>query len=85
MSFSVWRTSHTSEINFWSSWINNKGSQNINSKKKEEFKFRMNPSSYLQNYINEILKEYFVLNSTLKILDVGAGPCTYLGKKSASK
>ena len=82
MSYNLWSNFKTSELSFWDHWIINKGSRNENSKKKIEFKFRMDPSSYLQKYINNILKDNFNLNSTIEILDVGAGPCTYLGKKS---
>ena len=55
---------------------------NKNSNKKKEFIFRMDPNSSLQEYINNILLDYFKLNTTINILDVGAGPCTMLGKKS---
>jgi SAM-dependent methyltransferase len=82
MNKNIWNNFIESENNFWKNWIKCEGSKNKNSNKKKEFIFRMDPNSSLQEYINNILLDYFKLNTTINILDVGAGPCTMLGKKS---
>jgi len=61
------------EVYFWRQWLVTRGGQST-----EEFQFRYAADSQLQGHIREVL--LMRAGATVNILDVGAGPLTYLGK-----
>ncbi len=69
----AWKGGIDTELNFWERWFATGGLQ-----WKDEYKMRLDPNSKLQDfllpYLNKNLKK-------IKILDVGAGPVTYINKK----
>ncbi|MEZ4617656.1 MAG: class I SAM-dependent methyltransferase [Caldilineaceae bacterium] len=69
----LWQAGVAPEIDFWDGFIGSRGSL-----WPEDFEQRMDPARPLQDHVTEILD--FPVGSTIKILDVGAGPLTYLGK-----
>jgi ubiquinone/menaquinone biosynthesis C-methylase UbiE len=70
-----WNYSKISEINFWDSYFKTKGLQWTTG-----YNQRLDPSFLLQEEIVKMLPEN---KDPVNILDVGAGPLTYLGKKYA--
>jgi SAM-dependent methyltransferase len=64
-----WSEGIENEICFWREWITTKGSS-----WPEDYKFRVNPDSQIQ--YTDLLNEFI----NPRILDVGAGPMTSLGK-----
>jgi SAM-dependent methyltransferase len=64
-----WGEGVDEEISFWRDWISTKGSS-----WPEDYTFRVNPNSQIQfgNLVDEFINP--------RILDVGAGPMTCLGK-----
>lgn len=66
-----WKWSIKSEIRFWDKWLKTKGLD-----WKDEFTKRLDPYLILQEDIVELLPK----QPEIKILDVGAGPLTTLGK-----
>jgi SAM-dependent methyltransferase len=66
----IWRENLPEEVAYWEDWIRTKGG-----KYSDDFAFRLDPDAGLQE---EIIK--YVRDDSCKILDVGAGPFTYLGK-----
>ncbi len=69
---SNWAISKDHEIEFWRHWIATGGDR-----WPDEFAERMNPETPLQPCIVEYLDP---TSDSVKILDAGAGPLTYLGK-----
>ncbi|VWB74799.1 hypothetical protein BLA23254_03507 [Burkholderia lata] len=67
-----WSSGIDNEIEFWSKWLDTKGGS-----WPEDFQFRINPDTEVHPWMAELLSG--VPNP--KILDVGAGPMTVLGKK----
>ena len=67
-----WSSGIDNEIEFWSKWLETKGGA-----WPEDFQFRINPDTEIHEWIAELLNG--IRNP--KILDVGAGPMTVLGKK----
>jgi SAM-dependent methyltransferase len=74
---SHWKEGLQSEIAFWNEWIRTGGLQ-----WPEDFVWRTNPSSALQPHLAALLNA--PRGSRVRILDVGAGPLTILGKVSDS-
>jgi SAM-dependent methyltransferase len=70
-SLRVWKANLPSEVAFWDKWIENKGGMYSN-----DFKKCIDPDLELQPEIS-----LFVTSEQTKLLDVGAGPLTVLGKK----
>jgi len=66
-----WKFNISSEIRFWDKCIKTNGLI-----WPEEYRLRLDPQLALQDEIVKLLP----LNSEVKILDVGAGPLTYIGK-----
>ena len=73
----IWRASIKSELKFWESYFRTKGLQ-----WKDHYALRLDPDMALQTRVMELLPTD---KKTVKILDVGAGPLTFLGKKCAGK
>lgn len=61
------------EIRFWNHWLATRGRQYS----PDEFHFRVDPASHLQDYIVALLPAHAA--SPARILDVGAGPLSWLG------
>jgi SAM-dependent methyltransferase len=72
----VWKMSLPSEVRFWDDYIRTRGQC---CEAAAEFSFRMSPDSELQPWLQELLPP--PAEGVLKILDVGAGPLTWIGKK----
>lgn len=71
-----WQAGIAEELEFWDRWLASRGGQ-----WPADFNFRLDPNAALQNHITTVLAP--PPNGTLTILDVGAGPLTYLGKQWA--
>ena len=72
-----WKYSKKSELNFWDSYFRTEGLQ-----WKDNYKLRFNPDFPLQDRPGELLPLH---KEEVVVLDVGAGPMTYLGKKHPNK
>ncbi len=68
-----WQSGIDNEVFFWSKWLEGKGLS-----WPADYEFRTNPDAELQPHLAVYLKN---LKHAPKILDVGAGPMTILGKK----
>lgn len=71
---SAWESGIGEEVGFWAYWLANGGAEYA-----EDFRFRFAAASLLQEHITAVLP--LTLGQTVQILDVGAGPLTYLGKQ----
>lgn len=69
-----WELESEEEINFWGHWLWTRGGE-----WPEEFQRRCDPTALLQPSIVAALNH--APGATVHILDVGAGPLTYLGKQ----
>jgi SAM-dependent methyltransferase len=67
----IWDAGMGGSILFWDSWLATKGNR-----WPEDYKKRVDPNSEVSEPVAE-----FVKSSDCKILDVGAGPLTLIGKK----
>jgi ubiquinone/menaquinone biosynthesis C-methylase UbiE len=74
MNKKIWNDNLYSEIDFWNQWAATKGLQ-----WKEDYSYRINPNSEATGFLKEVLQTVDV-DENYKILDVGAGPITILGK-----
>jgi SAM-dependent methyltransferase len=75
---STWKNGISDEIRFWDDWLATKGDGSA------EYASRVDPDTELQQYIVDLIDMEKVLRSgrlVPSILDVGAGPITYYGKK----
>lgn len=70
---SVWAEHLGDEVDFWRKWIQTKGAR-----WDEDYKRRQDPGMALQPHIRELISA--PAGATVKILDVGAGPLTVVGK-----
>ncbi len=70
-----WQEALPEELNFWANALADPGKYWLQS----EFDFRMNPASELQPELRQLWQGQ--TPAALRILDVGAGPLTTLGKK----
>lgn len=68
-----WRYSIASELEFWDMYLKTKGLLWA-----DDYMFRLDPNSELQKEVAALLPNN---KNQVSILDVGAGPITYLGKK----
>lgn len=71
-----WESGIREEVGFWEYWLANAGAEYA-----EDFRFRFAKDSLLQAHIVTVLPP--TLDQVVQILDVGAGPLTYLGKQWA--
>jgi SAM-dependent methyltransferase len=67
-----WAEGINHEIDFWKRWLETQGLQ-----WPDVYAYRIDPRAELQSYIADLLKD---VHGKPKILDVGAGPMTSLGK-----
>ncbi len=72
----IWRTSVKNEVRFWDDYFRTKGLE-----WKQDYSSRLDPELPLQIQVSELLTDAKIVH----ILDVGAGPLTFLGKKCAGK
>jgi hypothetical protein len=70
-----WNDGIADELSFWNDWYETKGCT-----WPDDYKFRINPDTEIQSRISEHL-----VNGNEKIMDVGAGPLTILGKNWKGK
>lgn len=68
----IWREGAPHELDFWSNWIRTKGGQY-----PDDFAVRFNPATPLQKELRDLLED---AGPAVRILDVGAGPASVLGK-----
>lgn len=73
-----WQLAADEEINFWAHWLWTRGGE-----WPEDFQSRCDPNLPLQEHITAIFDR--PRGATVRILDVGAGPLTYLGKQWAGR
>ncbi len=73
----TWETGKQNELRFWRDFFATKGG-----KWQQNYLQRQDSNLPLQNYINQYLRKTIEIGSTAKILDAGAGPLTFVGKKS---
>ncbi len=69
-----WAAGKSPEIEFWSRWLETKGGQ-----WPDDYAFRTAPNAELQAEIAQHIQDF--PHKTLKVLDVGAGPMTVVGKR----
>jgi|Laugresbdmm110dd_1035094.scaffolds.fasta_scaffold05297_3 SAM-dependent methyltransferase len=69
-----WADGLEDELNFWNNWVKNRGGEF-----SKDFEFRVNPASQVEGLLKRIFDMQNPSNQS-KILDVGAGPLTCLGK-----
>jgi SAM-dependent methyltransferase len=72
----IWQAGLPSEVAFWEEYLASRG-QSCGA--TDEFKFRTAPDSELQPWLRDWLK--CPENAEVRVLDVGAGPLTWVGKK----
>jgi SAM-dependent methyltransferase len=69
----VWVGGLDDEMNFWRDWMSTEGSR-----WRDDYRFRLDPESPLQETITQHLNG---IGSLVRFLDVGAGPLTAVGKR----
>jgi SAM-dependent methyltransferase len=74
MQFPDWEQNLSAEVAFWQSIIADRG---VTFGCSEEVEERLNPDTPLQDYLRELLPA----SGHVRILDIGAGPFTTVGKK----
>jgi SAM-dependent methyltransferase len=72
----TWTEHLGEEVAFWRDWLKNKGAGGVGW--EEDYKRRQDPANPLQEHIRRRLSA--PEGATVKILDVGAGPLTVVGK-----
>jgi SAM-dependent methyltransferase len=72
----IWKNALPSEVGFWEDYLKT-GGKSCNA--EAEFKFRTDPAAALQPWLHELLA--CPAGSVVRVLDVGAGPLTWVGKK----
>jgi SAM-dependent methyltransferase len=72
----IWQQALPSEVGFWEDYLKSRG-QSCNA--EAEFQFRTDPGSPLQPWLRDLLD--CPEGSKVRILDVGAGPLTWVGKQ----
>ncbi len=70
----AWDDGVPAEVGFWNEWFSNCGGE-----WHEDYLYRLDPETPLQPELAELLTD--VTSRPIRILDVGAGPLTCLGKK----
>jgi SAM-dependent methyltransferase len=75
----TWSAGIADETAFWDEWLATRGGQ-----WPDAFRDRINPERPLQPYLEELLDaQGLAQGSRARLLDVGAGPLTYVGFRSA--
>lgn len=69
----LWRAGRTYEENYWHYWFRTRGER-----WPEDYTTRLDPDSQLQEHLRELLD--IPRGGTARILDVGAGPLTFVNK-----
>jgi SAM-dependent methyltransferase len=69
----VWAGALSDEMAFWREWMRTGGS-----KWPDDYRFRLDPESEIQEQITQHLSG---IESRVRMLDVGAGPLTFVGKR----
>jgi SAM-dependent methyltransferase len=72
----IWKLALPSEVRFWENYLSTRGKS---CKAEEEFNFRTSPEAEFQPWLGEWMDSPD--GSELRVLDVGAGPLTWVGKK----
>jgi SAM-dependent methyltransferase len=72
----IWKWSLPTEVGFWDEYLSSRG-KSCNA--VDEFKFRTDPDSEFQPWLREWMN--CPEGSRVRVLDVGAGPLTWVGKK----
>ncbi len=75
----VWRLSLPHEMKFWDSWFASKGG-----KSPEDYRGRFDPEKPLQRNLAQLIERTHPFGP-VRILDVGAGPLTILGKRLGNR
>ncbi|MBN1543391.1 methyltransferase domain-containing protein [candidate division KSB1 bacterium] len=73
----IWKLGIAEELDFWDQWLRTNGWR-----WPEDYLFRTDPDAPLQNEIIRLLPS---TQTDVKILDVGSGPLTFLGKQAAGR
>jgi SAM-dependent methyltransferase len=76
----IWRKGLPSEVHFWEEYLATKGKS---CSAVEEFNFRTSPDSEFQPWLREWLQS--PPGAEVQVLDVGAGPLTWVGKRWAGR
>lgn len=71
MDKSKWNAGIFEEINFWESWFKTQGLE-----WPDDYKFRLDPNTEMQSYLKDLISG----KENPNILDIGAGPLTFIGK-----
>ena len=74
----TWESGIAEEVDYWDRYLRTGGGNY-----PEDFQMRTNPNAPLQDHIIDVLD--FPTQAELHILDVGAGPLTYIGKQWLDK
>lgn len=74
----IWQAALPSEVGFWEDYLKSGGKS---CRAEAEFKFRTDPEAPLQPWLHELLD--CPADADVRVLDVGAGPLTWVGKKWA--
>jgi SAM-dependent methyltransferase len=74
----IWQNALPSEVGFWEDYLKSHGKS---CSAEAEFQFRTDAQAAMQPWLCELLK--FPVGSKVRVLDVGAGPLTWVGKKWA--
>jgi hypothetical protein len=72
----IWKYSLPTEVGFWADYLATRGKS---CQAEAEFQFRIAPDSEFQPWLKQWLKPRE--GEALRVLDVGAGPLTWVGKK----
>ncbi len=72
----IWQNALPSEVGFWEDYLKSHGKS---CHAEAEFQFRTDPQSAMQPWLCELLE--YPAGAHVKVLDVGAGPLTWVGKK----
>lgn len=72
--YGKWQTGIAAELKFWKRWLAKRGGQWA-----DDYAFRLDPNTALQQHVIDVLTP--PIHQPLRLLDVGAGPATYLGKR----
>ncbi|GEM_PF-727315 len=74
-----WQSAIPDEVAFWNQYISTRGG----GRWEKELEFRLRPDTDLQSYVTQGVE--IPSGGTLRLLDVGAGPISFLGKRWAGR
>ena len=72
----IWQKALPSEVGFWEDYLKSRGKS---CGAEAEFQFRTDPKSPMQPWLHDLLN--CPEGTQVRVLDVGAGPLTWVGKK----